>query len=262
VIVGRAALRGIQDRNLTRRDEGVRHVLFDRRLVDRSGLAAIGSAEHRSVARRAVAESQVLLRNQDHLLPLSRSASIYLAGSNADDIGNQSGGWTVTWQGRSGTTYDGGQSIVDGIRQVAPDARLRVSPHATALMGGFDVGVVVVGETPYAEGHGDVGSGGHLYLSTTDRRAIDRVCAAMRCVVLVVAGRPQLSTDKMGEIDALVTSWLPGSERAGVADVLFGRVPFTGRLPVSWPRDASQEPINIGDADYQPLFPYGYGLGQ
>jgi beta-glucosidase len=251
-----------------RLDDAVRRILgrkfglglFDRRLVDRSGLVAIGSAEHRSVARRAVAGSQVLLRNEDHLLPLPATASIYVAGSNADDIGNQSGGWTVTWQGRSGPTYSGGQSIVDGIRAVAPAARLRVSPHATAPMGGFAVGVVVVGETPYAEGHGDVGSGGHLNLSTSDRRAVDRVCAAMRCVVLVVAGRPQLVTDRLGEIDALVASWLPGSEGAGVADVLFGRVPFTGRLPVSWPRDAAQEPINVGDADYQPLFPYGYGL--
>jgi beta-glucosidase len=149
---------------------------------------------------------------------------------------------------------------VDGIRAVAPRARVRVSPHATAPTAGYGVGIVAVGEKPYAEGHGDVGNGGHLSLSTSDRTAIDRVCGAMRCVVLVVAGRPQILTDELGEIDALVASWLPGGEGAGVADVLFGRVPFTGKLPVSWPRGAAQEPINAGDADYDPLYPYGYGL--
>jgi beta-glucosidase len=132
---------------------------------------------------------------------------------------------------------------------------------------------VVVGETPYAEGFGDVGGPEcgfcpaelqeekSLNLQPGDRAVIEKVCAAIAtCVVLVVSGRPQVLTDQLGRIDALVASWLPGSEGAGVADVLFGRRPFTGRLPMTWPRSADQVPINVGDADYRPLFPYGWGL--
>jgi beta-glucosidase len=128
-------------------------------------------------------------------------------------------------------------------------------------MSGHDVGVVVVGETPYAEGVGDVGNGHTLALSAADRANVERVCAAIRtCVVLDVAGRPQIVTDLLPRMDAFVMSWLPGSEGAGVSDVLFGERPFTGRLPVSWPRAESQEPVNVGDRHYAPLFPYGHGL--
>jgi beta-glucosidase len=128
-------------------------------------------------------------------------------------------------------------------------------------MAGYDAAVVVVGETPYAEGVGDVGNGHTLNLSAEDRSTVTRVCSAIRtCVVLDVAGRPQIVTDLLGRVDALVMSWLPGSEGAGVADVLFGDRPFTGRLPVSWPRTEDQEPVNVGDRHYDPLFPYGFGL--
>ncbi|HVQ93761.1 MAG TPA: glycoside hydrolase family 3 N-terminal domain-containing protein [Mycobacteriales bacterium] len=235
--------------------------LFEHPLTDRTHLAEVGSPSHRAVARRAVAESQVLLQNRDRVLPLAGTERIYLAGSNADDLGNQAGGWTVSWQGRSGSTYPG-TSIRAGIAAVAPQARVTFSRTASAPTAGNDVGIVVVGETPYAEGMGDVGVNGHtLALSAADRTAIDRVCTAIpRCAVLVVAGRPQIVTDKLGAIDALVASWLPGSEGAGVADVLFGRTPFTGLLPQSWPRSEGQEPINVGDTSYDPLFPYGFGL--
>jgi len=120
--------------------------------------------------------------------------------------------------------------------------------------------VVVVGETPYAEGVGDVGNGHDLELSAADKAAVDKVCAAMKCAVLIVSGRPQLIGDRLGAIDALVASWLPGTEGAGVADVLYGRRPFTGRLPVTWPKSEAQLPINVGDATYDPQFPYGWGL--
>lgn len=101
-----------------------------------------------------------------------------------------------------------------------------------------------------------------MLLSDADQTAVDRVCSQLpTCVVLVVSGRPMvIDRSQRREIDALVASWLPGSEGDGVADVLFGRRPFTGRLPVSWPRSVDQEPINIGDVGYHPLFPYGYGL--
>ena len=135
------------------------------------------------------------------------------------------------------------------------------SKDASAPVGDAQVGIVVVGETPYAEGQGDVGNNGKsLSLSAADRTAIDTVCGALPCAVLVVSGRPQLVTDQLGAIDALVASWLPGTEGAGVADVLFGTQPFTGRLPVTWPATADQVPVNVGDDTYAPLFPYGWGL--
>ena len=138
-------------------------------------------------------------------------------------------------------------------------------------------GVVVVGETPYAEGFGDVngpqwgfdpGDGGvlrpkqEMQLSEADQKAVRQVCArAASCTVLVVSGRPLIIPPELrGSIDALVASWLPGSEGMGVADVLFGKQPFTGKLPVTWPRTVDQEPINVGDADYDPLYRYGFGL--
>jgi len=249
--------------------------LFEKPFADRSGIADIGSAAHRSVARRAVAQSQVLLKNSGKLLPLDPKEKIYVAGRNADDIGNQSGGWTLTWQGFSGTQdQQPGTTILEGIRQVAPKAQVTYSQDGTAPVGDSDVAVVVVGETPYAEGFGDVGGpqwawdpadGGvqreakSLTLQPQDQATVDRVCAAVsKCVVLVVSGRPQIIDT--GAVDALVASWLPGTEGAGVADVLFGRRAFTGKLPVTWPATQAQEPINVGDKNYDPAYPYGYGL--
>jgi beta-glucosidase len=234
--------------------------LFEHPFTDRTHIGTVGSPAHRAVARRAVAESQVLLKNDHHTLPLKPSQRIYVAGANADDLGNQAGGWTVSWQGQSGNTAFPGTTILRGIRDDAKN--VTYSADATAPTTGYDIGIVVVGETPYAEGVGDVGTGGHtLNLSATDRANIDHVCSAIRtCLVLDVAGRPQIITDQLPEADAFVMSWLPGSEGEGVADVLFGKHPFTGKLPVTWPRDQAQEPINIGDAHYDPLFPYGYGL--
>ncbi|MFJ4951665.1 glycoside hydrolase family 3 N-terminal domain-containing protein [Streptomyces sp. NPDC088760] len=231
--------------------------LFEHPYADTSGAAAIGSRAHREVARRAAAESQVLLKNAGGLLPLKKSEKVYVAGSNADDIGNQTGGWTLTWQGASGNTVPG-TTILQGLREAG--GNITYSKHASAPTGGYDAGVVVVGETPYAEGVGDVGNGHDLKLSAADQAAVDKVCAAMKCAVLIVSGRPQLVGDRLDEIDALVASWLPGTEGEGVADVLYGRRPFTGQLPVTWPRSDAQLPINVGDASYDPQFPYGWGL--
>lgn len=231
--------------------------LFEKPYADTSGASKIGSAGHRAVARQAAAESQVLLKNSGGVLPLKKSQKVYVAGSNADDIGNQSGGWTVTWQGSSGDITPG-TTILEAMRRNS--AQLTYSKDASAPTAGHDVGVVVVGETPYAEGVGDVGNGNDLELSAADRAAVDKVCAAMKCAVLIVSGRPQLVGDRLGGIDALVASWLPGTEGDGVADVLYGRRAFTGRLPVTWPRSEAQLPINVGDPTYDPQFPYGWGL--
>jgi beta-glucosidase len=249
--------------------------LFEHPFTDRTNIDDIGSAAHREVARRAVAESQVLLKNRQHTLPLSKSADLYVAGSNADNIGNQAGGWTLTWQGGS-TNVIPGTTILDGIRQ-ASDGDVTFSKDASAPIARKSVGVVVVGETPYSEGFGDVGGPRWAYdpgdngvprpvkdmqISADDRAAIDKVCqATVECVVVIVSGRPLIiDQGQRHAIDALVASWLPGSEGAGVADTLFGDRQFTGKLPVSWPRTLDQEPINIGDDDYDPLYPFGYGL--
>jgi beta-glucosidase len=260
-------------------DDAVRRILtkkfqlglFERPFTDRTNLSQVGSAEHRALARKAAARSQVLLKNKGRVLPLSGKERIYVAGSNADDIGNQAGGWTVQWQGQSGDIIPG-NTILEGIRQVAPGAQVTFSEDASAPTAGNDVGVVVVGETPYAEGFGDVGGPQwqdngvprppkDMLLSAADRTAVDRVCGTIdRCVVLVVSGRPLIVTDQLAKMDALVASWLPGSQGEGVADVLFGRQRFTGRLPQTWPRSLAQEPINVGDRNYRPLYPYGWGL--
>jgi beta-glucosidase len=249
--------------------------LFEHPLTDRTNMDDIGSPAHRAVARRAVAESQVLLKNERATLPLRKNADVYVAGSNADNIGNQAGGWTLTWQGGS-TNQIPGTTILEGI-QAATSGRVTFSEDASAPVQPKQVGVVVVGETPYSEGFGDVGGPLWAYdpgdngvprpvkdmrISQTDRDAIDTVCAeAVKCVVVIVSGRPLIiGPGQLADIDALVEAWLPGSEGAGVADTLFGLRPFTGKLPVSWPRTLAQEPINIGDADYDPLYPFGYGL--
>ncbi|WP_037858038.1 glycoside hydrolase family 3 protein [Streptomyces sp. NRRL S-340] len=231
--------------------------LFEHPYADTSGAARIGSAAHRAVARQAAAESQVLLKNSGGVLPLRKDQKVYVAGSDADDLGNQTGGWTITWQGASGT-HTQGTTILQGMRNAG--GNVTYSKDASAPTSGYDVGVVVVGETPYAEGVGDVGNGHDLQLSAADKAAVDKVCAAMRCAVLIVSGRPELIGDRLGAIDALVASWLPGTEGDGVADVLYGRRAFTGQLPVTWPKSEGQVPINVGDASYDPQFPYGWGL--
>ncbi|GAA0911744.1 glycoside hydrolase family 3 N-terminal domain-containing protein [Nonomuraea longicatena] len=231
--------------------------LFERPYADRSGLSTVGSAPHRALARTAAARSQVLLKNSGSVVPLRPSARVYVAGSNADDIGNQSGGWTITWQGSSGPITQG-TTILSGIRGRA--ASVTHSPDASAPTAGHDVGVVVVGERPYAEGQGDVGRQGRtMELSPQDRAAVETVCGALDCVVVVVSGRPLLLGD-LSQVEAVVAAWLPGSEGAGVSDPLFGAVPYTGRLPYTWPRSMEQLPINVGDAAYDPLYPYGWGL--
>jgi beta-glucosidase len=270
--------------SMSRIDDAVRRILtkkfelglFEHPFTDRTDIDQIGSPEHRAVARQAVVESQVLLKNEDDTLPLRDKDDVYVAGSNADNIGNQAGGWTLTWQGGS-TTQIPGTTILQGIRDADQRGTVTFSADASAPVEPGQHGVVVVGETPYSEGFGDVGGPRWAFdpgdnnvprpvkdmmLSAADKAAVDKVCAAtVDCTVIVVSGRPLIiDPAQLGEIDALVAAWLPGSEGEGVADTLFGDEPYTGKLPVTWPKTLDQEPINVGDADYDPLYPFGYGL--
>ena len=199
--------------------------------------------------------------------PFSFCQPVYVAGSSADRIGKQAGGWTITWQGDPNQVIPG-DTILDGI-QSASKAPVTFSETAAAPVPANAAGVVVVGETPYAEGPGDYNGAlwapngvQKMALSDADTHAIETVCSqAASCTVLVVSGRPLIIPPALlDQIDALVASWLPGSEGKGVADVLFGKKAFTGKLPVSWPQTLDQEPINVGDANYDPLYRFGFGL--
>ncbi|HEX2187675.1 MAG TPA: glycoside hydrolase family 3 protein [Longimicrobiaceae bacterium] len=253
---GRVPVERIDDavrRILTRKFE---MGLFERPYTDRAYTGTVGSAAHRALAREAVRRSLVLLKN-DGVLPLSRSARVLVAGRHADDVGLQSGGWTIDWQGGSGNVTPG-TTILQGIRAAAPGAAVTYAPDGRGAAG-HDVAVVVVGEEPYAEYHGDRGDG--LGLDPADLETLAAVEAAgVPVVVVLVSGRPLVVTGHLPGWSALVAAWLPGTEGAGVADVLFGDHAPTGRLPVSWPRSASQLPLNVGDAGYDPLFAYGFGL--
>ena len=247
-------------------DDAVRRILtakfelglFERPFVDRSLAPEVGGEEHRALAREAVADSLVLLKNEDDVLPLDTGARILVAGKNADDIGNQAGGWTMGWQGASGDVTPG-TTIVEGIRAAAADAAtVEYSADGSAADDSYDVALAVLGETPYAEFEGDRDA--VPALDAADRDVLDRLRGAgVPVVVVLVSGRPMDIADEFDDWDALVAAWLPGTEGAGVADVLFGAVPPTGTLPMTWPASGEQVPINDGDGQ-DPLFPYGFGL--
>jgi beta-glucosidase len=227
-------------------------------LADRSLQARFGSPAHREVARRAVRQSLVLLKNEKKTLPLSKAAKrIVVAGKNADDIGNQCGGWTIDWQGKSGPIVPGGTTILAALKAAAKGGEVTFSRDG-AEAAGADVGVVVVGEKPYAEFFGDRED---LALDKDDVAAIANVKkAGIPVVVVILSGRPLILGDALAQADAVVAAWLPGTEGQGVADVLFGDYKPTGKLSFTWPRAMAQIPINVGDATYDPQFPYGFGL--
>jgi beta-glucosidase len=236
--------------------------LFENPFADRALAPEINSAAHRALARRAVRSSLVLLKNEQSLLPLAKDGlKIFVAGKNADNVGHQCGGWTLTWQGGSGRTVPG-TSILDGIREVVGSACTVDFAADGVGADRHDVAIVVIGEEPYAEFRGDRPAPDTLCLDDDDLRVVERVAAScVPTVVVLVSGRPLVITGQLAHWNALVVAWLPGTEGGGVADVLFGEATPTGKLPHSWPRSAEQVPINIGDADYDPLFPYGFGLG-
>jgi beta-glucosidase len=252
--------------SMTRIDDAVRRILriksrsgvFENPLADRTlvNSGAVGCAEHRAVARKAVRKSLVLLKN-DNILPISKNSNVFVAGKCANNIGYQCGGWTISWQGGSGNITSG-TTILQGIQDaVAGTGTVTFNQTGTGASG-HDVAIVVIGETPYAEGSGDDGD---LSLDSTDITCLNNVLGSgVPMVVVLVSGRPLMVNNYIGNWDAFVAAWLPGTEGNGVADVLFGDYNFTGKLPHTWPRTISQVPINNGDSSYDPLFAYGYGL--
>src|SRR5687768_3732818 len=216
-----------------------------------------GSSQHRLVARRAVRESLVLLKNDAKTLPIAGAKRIHVAGRNADDLGAQSGGWTITWQGKRGPVTTG-TTILEAIRRAAgPKTQVTFAADGSGAAGA-DLAIVVVGEDPYAEFLGDRED---LALADADLKALALVKqAAVPVVTVVISGRPLILGSALESSAAVVAAWLPGTEGDGVADVLFGRFPPAGKLPFTWPRSMDQIPMNVGDSNYEPLFPYGFGL--
>jgi beta-glucosidase len=267
---------------MARLDDAVRRVL---RVKLRAGLFEIGkpssrpyagrfdllgSPEHRAVARRAVRESLVLLKNKGNLLPLRSQLNVLVAGDGADNIAKQSGGWTITWQGTDVTNanFPHGESIWSGIHQAVQSA----GGTATLSVDGTssqkpDVAIVVFGENPYAEMVGDRPT---LEYSPADKKDVELLrrlkAAGIPVVSVFLSGRPLWVNPELNASDAFVAAFLPGSEGGGVADVLFRKADgdinhdFHGKLSFSWPKRGDQTPLNVGDKNYDPLFPFGYGL--
>ena len=228
-------------------------------LADRSLWNEFGSDAHRAVARQAVRESMVLLKNDDKLIPVSKKlARVHVAGLGANDIGMQCGGWTIDWQGQMGDVTTGGTTILEAVKQaVSEETQVTYSQDGNDVAGA-DLAIVVIGEKPYAEGIGD---NAELAISPEDKALIARVKeAGVPVVVVLLSGRPMMIEDELAQADAFVAAWLPGTEGQGVTDVLFGDYRVSGKLSVSWPRSIDQIPINVGDKEYDPLFEYGYGL--
>ncbi|KAK0601415.1 hypothetical protein LWI29_024072 [Acer saccharum] len=259
---------------MSRIDDAVKRILrvkfsmglFEDPLADKSLVDQIGSQEHRELAREAVRKSLVLLKNgesaDEPLLPLpKKSSKILVAGSHADNLGYQCGGWTIEWQGLSGNNLTSGTTILTAIKNTV-DPQTEVvyveNPDSNYVKSNnFSYAIVVVGEHPYAETFGD---SLNLTIPEPGPSTIYNVCGAVKCVVVVISGRPVVMQPYIPLMDALVAAWLPGSEGQGVADVLFGDYGFTGKLSRTWFKTVDQLPMNVGDPHYDPLFPFGFGL--
>lgn len=227
----------------------------------------LGSPDHRAVAREAVRRSLVLLKNEGAVLPLAGSSRVLIAGEAADDIGQQSGGWTLNWQGEGNdnAVFPNGQSILGGLSEALSElgGEAVYSPEGTYETRP-DAAIVVFGERPYAEFQGDRA---HLDFDSGEALEIMRRLKAdgVPVVAVFLSGRPMWVNPELNASDAFVAAWLPGTEGGGIADVLIGaadgapRFDFAGQLTFSWPARPDQTPLNVGDEDYAPLFAFGFG---
>lgn len=230
----------------------------------------IGQKVHRDIAKQAVRESLVLLKNNNNILPLDPKQNVLIAGNAADNIGKQSGGWTITWQGTNNENKDfpGGTSIFDGLKSQIESAGGKVELNQAGEFSTVpDVAIVVFGEEPYAEGHGDRSSLDYQPGKKADLALLKKLKSQGIPVVSVfISGRPMWMNAELNASEAFVAAWLPGSEGDAVADVLLadrnGQIQhdFKGKLSYSWPVSPMQTTVNRGDEDYAPLFPYGFGL--
>ncbi|KAL0417522.1 UNVERIFIED_CONTAM: Lysosomal beta glucosidase [Sesamum radiatum] len=259
---------------MSRIDDAVRRILrvkfvmglFEDPLADPSLANQLGSQEHRELAREAARKSLVLLKNgksaKTPLLPLPKKApKILVAGTHADNLGYQCGGWTIEWQGVHGNDLTVGTTILGAVKKTVDPSTEVVymeNPDANFVKtNGFSYAIVVVGELPYAEMFGD---STNLTMIEPGPSTIRNVCGAVKCVVVVVSGRPIVLEPYVSQVDALVAAWLPGTEGLGVTDALFGNYGFTGKLARTWFKSVDQLPMNVGDSHYDPLFPFGFGL--
>jgi len=247
--------------------------LFGKQPSDNAHAGRDEALQARALAREAVRKSLVLLKNDGGTLPLAPGKKILVVGKSAASMANQTGGWTLTWQGTDNRNSDfpHGDTILAGIADAARPGSVTYEPDAgKADVAQYDAVIAVIGETPYAEGDGDIGPSRTLRHSERhpeDLAALQAVAGRGKPVVTVfVAGRPLWVNDLLNLSDSFVAAWLPGSEGRGVADVLFAGADgkpvhaIGGKLSFSWPKSVCQAPLNAGDADYAPLFPLGYGL--
>jgi len=252
-------------------DDAVRRILtvkfelglFEHPYSDPSRVAHVGSAAQRALGREAVAKSMVLLQNNNKTLPLPKTVlNVLVAGTGANNIGMQSGGWTIDWQGKLGNITPG-TTILQAIQgAVGPATVVTYDPRGRSKITA-DVGIVVIGEDPYAEGRGDSAD---LAISPLDATLIENVRARVpKLIVILLSGRPMIIGKQLNQSDAFIAAWLPGTEGQGVADVIFGDRQFTGKLPFTWPRAVTQLPFDFKKLSAAtgcdaPLFPFGYGL--
>lgn len=240
--------------------------LFEHPLTDRSLLDKVGCKMHREIACEAVRKSLVLLKNgkdpNKPMLPLDRNAKrILVAGSHADDLGFQCGGWTITWYGLSGRITIG-TTILDAIKGAVGEKTEVIyerNPSSDTLASqDFSFAIVAVGEGPYAETPGD---NSELTIPFNGNEAISSVADKIPTLVIIISGRPLVLEPRILEkVDALVAAWLPGTEGNGITDVLFGDYGFEGLLPVTWFKKVEQLPMHFKSNSYDPLFPLGFGL--
>jgi beta-glucosidase len=250
---------------MSRIDDAVRRILyiklemglFERHAADRALTSQVGNEAHREIARACVRQSLVVLFKKDGVLPLSHNAKrIHVTGNGADDLGVQCGGWTISWQGASGAITNG-TTILQALRAEAPQVQFTYSPDGSGAAGA-DLAVVILAETPYAEGEGDREDLHFTAEVVAPLRNLKK--AGLKTVVVLLSGRPMIIDSILPYSDALIAAWLPGTEGRGISDVLFGRHQPSGKLPHSWPRAMADIPINDGQTPYAPLYPYGYGL--